>query len=317
MTKYIQQNVSWLTIFSCLILGAFSLAVEEATSQSTSLLAPGTIPAEKAKMIGYVENHITNKFVPMLRRTVEWSNIKKNNKNQYTITYKCEAIALNNNECLIYCWDFTFDEVGNFVKYDKVAGFPKRPAKPFVKIAPKNDDKNTTQKTTLKSDAPEIKITAADFTEGANAYKKATELVEKGDYADAEIQFKEAFKKNPNNYMALLELGNTQFKQQLNDDAQKTFIKCIEMRPKDYRPLEALGLIAQAEGNEDKMIEWWKKSIELNKQAYTALKGLGQYYAEKNDEKNASLYYRIYLQSKPQDTEIKKALEQLKNKNTN
>jgi tetratricopeptide (TPR) repeat protein len=315
MKMYVQKIKTLTIIASCFVLLAFLSSRQTASAQeNTSLLAPETLSAEKAKLLGHVENHITNKFPPMLRRTVEWGNAIKNKKNQYTIRYQCEAVVINSNECLLYCWDFTFDEVGNFVNFSKVAGFPKRPSKPFLKVASNDNEKINSPKPTPKENTQEVKVSAADFKEGAAAFEKGNSAMKKNDYANAEIHFKEAFRLNPNNYSALLELGNAQFKQQLNDDAQKTFIKCTEMRPRDSRPLEILGLIAQTEGNEEKMIEWWKKSVDVDKNSNTALKGLGAYYAEKGDTKNASMYYRIYLRSNTQDKEIKAALEQLKNK---
>ncbi|MDR2644163.1 MAG: hypothetical protein LBC74_15380, partial [Planctomycetaceae bacterium] len=252
----------------------------------------------------------------MLRRTIEWGEVKKN-KNQYTIRYQCEAVAINNNECLVYCWDFTFDEVGNFVTLSKVSGFPKRPAKPFLKVAPNEPTKSVTPKTTTKENAPEVKVSPADLKDGAIAHGKAKEFIKKRDFAAAEVQLKEAFKKNPNNYMALLELGTVQFEQHLNEDAQKTFLKCIEMRPRDSRPLEALGLVAQSEGDDEKMIMWWKKSVDLDKKSFTALKGLGTYYAGKGDIKNAEIYFKLYLRNNEKDSEIKAALAELKNKTNN
>ncbi|MDR2344429.1 MAG: tetratricopeptide repeat protein [Planctomycetaceae bacterium] len=314
MKTYIQKKISLVVVISCLVLGVFLFVNQDAMPQNTAnLLAPGTLLADRAKMLGYVENHITNKFPPMLRRTIEWGEVKKNNKNQYTIRYQCEAVTKNGVECLVYCWDFTFDEVGNFVEFSKVSGFPKRPKNPFLKVAPSNTEKAVQSKSVQKEDAPEVKVSAADFKDASIAYDKALKSVQNKKFADAEIQFKEAFSKNPNNFMALLGLANAQFEQNLNDDAKKTYLKCIEMRPKDSRPLQALGEIAQSEGDEEAMLDWWKKSVEIDKQAYTALKGLGTYYAGKNDTKNAAMYFRLYLKTK-NDTEISKALEELKNK---
>ncbi|MDR1485847.1 MAG: tetratricopeptide repeat protein [Planctomycetaceae bacterium] len=307
------QRAGLFTVVGCFILGVFLSVVPNAAAQDTSLLAPDTISAEKAKMFGYVENHITNKFPPMLRRTIEWGKVQKN-KNQYTIRYQCEAVAINSTECLVYCWDFTFDEVGNFVTFKKVSGFPKRPGKPFLKVAPNNPDKENTKKDKPKENAPEVKVSASDHKEAGIAFEKANKLVKDRDFAAAEIQFKEAFKKNPNNYMALLGLGDAQFQQHLHEEAQKTFLKCTEMRPRDSRPLEALGLIARDEGDEEKMVEWWKKSVEIDKQSYVALKGLGAYYAAKGDTKNAAVYYKIYLKTNTKDIEIRRILENLNKK---
>jgi tetratricopeptide (TPR) repeat protein len=289
----------------CLIAGVRGLAEEK-----SGLLSPDTISVERAKMLGYVENHIAVKFAPMMRRTIEWGEVKKNNKNQLTIRYQCEAIVAERNECLVYCWDFTFDAVGNFVSFNKVSGFPKRPAKPFV-ITVDPAVLNAPAKKVVKENAPEVKVSAQDAKDAAIAYKKALELEKKEDFAAAEVQFKEAHKKNPNNYLALLGAGNALFKQHHNVEAQKIFMQCIDMRPNDAKPLEALGLVAQAEGDEEKMIEWWKKGVELDKQAATALKGLAEYYAQKEDNKTAAMYYRMYLRTNEKDKDAKRILERL------
>jgi TolA-binding protein len=316
MKKYFVKNVNLVVGMGCFLLCVFLIIVPNAAAQNTSLIASDTISVDRAKMLGYVENLLTTnpKFPPMMRRTIEWGEIKKN-KNQYTIRYQCEAVAINSKECLVYCWDFTFDEVGNFVTYNRVSGFPKRPLKPFLKIADEAEKKAL--KAPPKENAPEVKVSQADFKDSAIAYEKALELVKNGDYAAAEVLFNEAFKKNPNNYMALLGLGNAQFKQHLFEDAQTTFLKCTKLRPRDARPLEMLGMIAKEDGNEEKMIEWWEKSIEVDKQASIALKELGTYYAERGDIQKALIYFRSYLKTNSQDAEIKAAVEKLKNKNTN
>ncbi|MDR2641967.1 MAG: hypothetical protein LBC74_04160, partial [Planctomycetaceae bacterium] len=66
MKMYFEKNVSWFTIICCFILGVFCSGNPNAMSQNSGLLAPDTILADRAKMLGYVENHITNKFPPML-----------------------------------------------------------------------------------------------------------------------------------------------------------------------------------------------------------------------------------------------------------
>jgi tetratricopeptide (TPR) repeat protein len=307
---------SCIATVCCLILGAFLFVGSQAVlgQEKSGLLASDTISADRAKMLGYVENHITNKFPPMMRRTVEWGEVKKNNLNQYTIRYQCEAVAIRGNECLVYCWDFTFDAVGNFVSFSKVSGFPKRPSNPFVKIVDPADKTET--KKASKENAPEVRVSVANAKEAALAYEKAVELEKQGDFVAAEKNFSEAHAKNPNHYLALLGAGNAFHKQHLNAEAQKIFLKCIELRPKDSRPLEALGAVAQAEGDEEKMVEWWKKSIELNKRSAAASKGLAEYYAQKEDLKNAAMYYRLYLKTNEKDEDAKKALEQIKNKTT-
>lgn len=298
-------------VAGCLVLGVvLFVGADGLAEEKSSLLAQDTISVERAKMLGYVENHLAAKFPPMMRRTIEWGEIKKNNKNQLTIRYQCEAVTAKSNESLVYCWDFTFDAVGNFVSFSKVNGFPKRPANPFVKIVDPAA-KTETPKKVVKENAPEVKVSPQDAKDANVAYKKALELEKKEDFAGAEVQFKEAHKKNPNNYLALLGAGNALFKQHLNEEAQKVFLKCIDMRPNDSKPLEALGLVAQAEGDEEKMVEWWKKSVELDKQASRALQGLAEYYAQKDDNKNAVMYYRLYIRTNEKDESAKRILERL------
>ncbi|MDR1923468.1 MAG: tetratricopeptide repeat protein [Planctomycetaceae bacterium] len=295
----------------------FLVLSKSAVSQESWLLDPSTPSPEKAKLMGYVDNYISKNFPVILRRSLEWGDVKKNNRKQYTIRYQCEAIA-EGKECLVYCWDFTFDEVGNFVTCDKVEGFPKRPKNPSIKLSANNTDNQKAQDAkkllTQKTEPAVIPVTIKDVGDSNAAYNAATKLMSENKFEEAEASYKKAFKHNPNNFLALYGIGTAQAKLKLHDDAKKTFQQCLEMKPKDSRPMVALGFIAKAEDEEEKMIEWWKKSYDADKQCHEALKALGDHYAAKNDIKNASLYYRLFLKIKPKDTQVKDALDKLKQK---
>ncbi len=104
------------------------LAVLALTGQAQE--KPKPIAAEKAIVIGYVEDYLMHNFRDVtMRKSLEWGDVKTDAKGNRTIRYKCEALIWD-KERIIGCWDFTFDKEGNWVSDENVKGYPQEIAKP-------------------------------------------------------------------------------------------------------------------------------------------------------------------------------------------
>jgi len=110
--------------FAALILfGAFALSVQA---------QPKPITPEKAMMMGYVEDYFNHNARDItMRKSLEWGEVKTNDKGNRTIRYKFEALIWDKDR-FIFCSDFTFDKDGNYVSMTHIEGFPQPVEKPDV-----------------------------------------------------------------------------------------------------------------------------------------------------------------------------------------
>ncbi|MDR0520998.1 MAG: DUF3887 domain-containing protein [Planctomycetaceae bacterium] len=93
---------------------------------------PQPLPAEKAVMLGYVEDFLLHNFRDVtMRKSLEWGDVQTDDKGNRTIRYRCEALIWDKNRQIL-CWDFTFDKEGKYVAHSGVKGFPKQIEKPDV-----------------------------------------------------------------------------------------------------------------------------------------------------------------------------------------
>ncbi len=91
---------------------------------------PKPIVAEKAKMMGYVEDFFMNNYRDItMRKSLEWGDVQTDDKGNGTIRYKFEALIWDKDR-KIMCQDFTFDKDGNYVDTKNLDGFPQDVEKP-------------------------------------------------------------------------------------------------------------------------------------------------------------------------------------------
>ncbi|GHT41361.1 hypothetical protein FACS189443_3030 [Planctomycetales bacterium] len=101
----------------------------------TGYSEPKTISPEKAKMIGYVEDFLMNNFRDVtMRKSLEWGDVKTDDKGNSTIRYRCEALIWDKDR-MILTVDFTFDKNGKFVSQSKVESTPVKVEKPDITTA--------------------------------------------------------------------------------------------------------------------------------------------------------------------------------------
>lgn len=91
----------------------------------TGYAQPKPVPAEKAKMMGYVEDFfMRNARDITMRKSLQWGDVVKEKDGNATIRYRCEALVWDKDR-MIFCWDFTFGKNGQYVSMKRVDGFPK------------------------------------------------------------------------------------------------------------------------------------------------------------------------------------------------
>lgn len=101
------------------------------------------ISAEKAKMMGYVEDFFMNNYRDVtMRKSLAWGDPTTDDKGNVSITYKYDALIWNKDRIVIED-KFTFDKDGKYVESKKISS-------ETVSKKEKVDQKNITQQT-LKS----------------------------------------------------------------------------------------------------------------------------------------------------------------------
>jgi len=113
-------------LFAALVFfGVFALAVQAQPQ-------PQPITPEKAMMMGYVEHFFMHNARDItMRKSLEWGEVKTDDKGNRTIRYTFEALIWDKDR-LIFCFDLTFDKDGKIVDMLRVEGFPKPVEKPDV-----------------------------------------------------------------------------------------------------------------------------------------------------------------------------------------
>jgi hypothetical protein len=97
-----------------------------------------TISADKAKMMGYVEDFFMNNARDItMRKSLEWGDTETDDKGNVSITYKFLALIWDKDRIVLES-KFTFDKDGKFVNFEKIS------AEPVAKEA-EFDPKNVTQ----------------------------------------------------------------------------------------------------------------------------------------------------------------------------
>ena len=96
------------------------------------------ISAEKAKMMGYVEDFFMNNARDItMKRSMEWGDPETDNKGNISITYKFLALIWDKDRVVLES-KFTFDKDGKFVNFEKISAEP-------VASEEKFDPNNVTQ----------------------------------------------------------------------------------------------------------------------------------------------------------------------------
>ena len=103
-----------------------------------------------------------------------------------------------------------------------------------------------------------------------NDIRKGNKAFEKGNFSEAEVNYRRALEKNPNSFAALYNLGNALYRQEKFEDAQKSYIRAStqatkhEDEQKLAKTFHNLGNSFFASQQFDKAIDAYKRSLRLN-----------------------------------------------------
>jgi tetratricopeptide (TPR) repeat protein len=122
-------------------------------------------------------------------------------------------------------------------------------------------------------------------------------LVAQGNYylnnsnsADAADAWQRAVNLDPQNVLALFNLGIVEMRMNKLDDARSNFQKVLKIEP-DADSYETLGAIALLEGKYREAIEMNKKAVSLNSQSHSAWGNLASAYTWSGDREQAAASY--------------------------
>jgi Flp pilus assembly protein TadD len=121
-------------------------------------------------------------------------------------------------------------------------------------------------------------------------------LHDRGHAEEAIENYRQAIQLNPNNPEALNDLGNALAAQGRFDEAIKNYYKVIQLNPDFSTALNNLGHALTAQGRLDEAIENFRKAIQLNPNYADALDNLGVALADKSRFDEAIENYRKAIQ---------------------
>ncbi|MCL5037970.1 MAG: tetratricopeptide repeat protein [Chloroflexi bacterium] len=134
----------------------------------------------------------------------------------------------------------------------------------------------------------------------AEEYARGIKLLNEGKIAEAEAIFKKIVRYYPDNMDARIALGETYFKERLNEKAEKILRDAINEKPDLYQAYIALGKDYFKQLRLDEAEKAYFKALEINPNALEALAGLGHVYLERLDYKNSLKYFTKALKINPE-----------------
>ena len=116
--------------------------------------------------------------------------------------------------------------------------------------------------------------------QAANAYRKATESVEKKSYDQAIAQFRKIVQDDPNDFPAWAELGRLYFIQKNFDEAENAYLEALKRRPDYQLALISLGRLRIVQKHFDGAIEVLSQAVKLQPPSAQANFFLGEAYLQ-------------------------------------
>jgi len=155
-------------------------------------------------------------------------------------------------------------------------------------------------------------VSDGDKMASENLTAQGWELWQQRKLVEAEKIFEKAVLKNQKNANAWNGLGWSQQNQGKFLNAKLSFEKCLQIQPEHAAALNGSGWIAKAQGKTDEAIAHWKKAIEAVPTATAALNGLATTYMELKDYGKAEMYYEMWLNVEPDNSDVRAGLERAK-----
>lgn len=111
--------------------------------------------------------------------------------------------------------------------------------------------------------------------------------------------FEDAFKKNPNNYLACQILGQEMAKTGENDKALHYYDMAIKANPQSWPAYNNKGLILNTLGRREEAFQNFQKAIQANKFSVEAYHNIGAYYYENKNFDEAVKYFLKAIEIDP------------------
>jgi putative PEP-CTERM system TPR-repeat lipoprotein len=148
--------------------------------------------------------------------------------------------------------------------------------------------------------------TAADFVaknpkESAAHMLYANALVVAGKRTDARAQYSRAYKLDPKNLAALLNLGNLDLLEKHYKDAADRYTTVLEKDPKNALAMTALGRLAMQQGDKSKAIQRFKQAIDAAPKSATAYLSLMVIYSHDGQYDEAVNISKKMVASNPEN----------------
>ena len=129
--------------------------------------------------------------------------------------------------------------------------------------------------------------------------KQALELINKGNFEEAEKIYRELISQGTKNHIVYNHLGIISGLKGNNIEKILLLQKALELQPKDHRSLNNLGNALNSQGDFNKAIELFKKALDLQPNYSNALVGLGNAYKAKGNINSAIISYKTALKINP------------------
>ena len=120
-----------------------------------------------------------------------------------------------------------------------------------------------------------------------------------GMYADIEVLWRTTIDRNPNSFMAHLNLGIVLAQKGSVDDAITQFQETLEIKPDNAKARNNLGLALLQKGSVNEAITQFRKVIEINPNYAEVCFNLGNALIQKGSVDEAVIHYQKALQIKP------------------
>lgn len=139
-------------------------------------------------------------------------------------------------------------------------------------------------------------------------YMLALTYFDLGDFANAEIQFKELAHKKSDNFEYVYNLGVAQGKMQHIDDAIATLSRAAKLPDSKGEPQFAMGEIYQLDKQYDKALAKYEECLSLNPKFAEVYNNMGVIYGAKSDFPSAVKSFQKALELKPNYNPARKNL---------
>jgi Flp pilus assembly protein TadD len=130
-------------------------------------------------------------------------------------------------------------------------------------------------------------------------FHQARALLERGQFADAEVYFREVLRIWPDHASSLNNLGNALWLQDRLDEAEACYRRARALRPNEFAILNNLGNVAREKGRLERAVRWYRRAIKLKPDSADGLMNFGIALSDLGELDEALVHLRESLRLKP------------------